>query len=138
MEEAPGFVAWFNAHVSRGITAPLFWSVNYTGLGITVAVVIVEWLAGSPASAYLAIAWLSCLMFGNALFHLAGALADRAYVPGLVTALLLYLPFFAWVVVRALQERRVRATGVAASVLLGAAPMLAHGYLILFRGERLF
>jgi hypothetical protein len=28
LEEVPGFVAWFNAHVPRGITQPLFWSVN--------------------------------------------------------------------------------------------------------------
>ena len=137
-EEAPGFVAWFNAHVERDISEPLFWSVNYTALGITIAVVAAEWMSGSVPSAYLAVAWLSCLMFANALFHVAGALVDRAYVPGLVTAVLLYLPFFTWVVARAVRLRRLRRGGVAVAALLGAAPMLAHGYLVLFRGSRLF
>jgi hypothetical protein len=30
LEESPGFVPWFNAHVTRGITAELFWTVNAT------------------------------------------------------------------------------------------------------------
>jgi hypothetical protein len=138
LEESPGFVAWFNAHVARGITTPLFWSVNYTALAITIVVVLVDWLGASAPTAYVAIAWFGCLMFANALFHIAGALADGAYMPGLVTAVLLYLPYFGLVVGRAVEERRLRAGAVAAATLLGALPMLAHGYLIVFRGDRLF
>jgi hypothetical protein len=138
MEEAPGFVTWFNAHVDRGISDSLFWSVNYTALAITIAVVILEWLSGTALSASVAIAWLSFLMFANALLHLAGALVDRAYMPGLVTALLLYLPFYGWVISRAIQMRRLPSGAVATVALLGALPMLAHGYLIIFRGSRLF
>ena len=138
VEEAPGVVAWFNAHVDRGITPSLFWTVNFTALGITIAVVLLEWLSPTALSAGVAIAWLSFLMLANAVLHLTGALVDRAYVPGLVTALLLYLPFYGWVVARAIQSRRVPRDAVAAATLLGALPMLAHGYLILFRGGRLF
>jgi hypothetical protein len=137
-EEGPDFVPWFNAHVDRGITEPLFWSVNYTALGITIAVVALEWLSGSALSAALVIAWLSCLMFANALFHLAGALVDWGYVPGLVTALLLYLPFYGWVVASTLRTRRLPRGALAAAAVSGALPMLAHGYLILFWGSRLF
>jgi hypothetical protein len=137
-EEAPRFVPWFNAHVARGITQPLFWSVNYSALGITIAVVLLEWLVGGVASALLVVAWLSCLMWANALFHLTGALVDRAYVPGLVTALLLYLSYHAWIVARILAERRLAWRAVVVAGLLGAAPMLVHGWLILFRGRRLF
>jgi hypothetical protein len=138
MEEAPGFVTWFNAHVARGISDSLFWTVNYTALAITIAVVLLEWLSSTALSASLVIAWLSFLMFANALLHLAGALVDRAYMPGLVTALLLYLPFYGWVVSRALQMRRLPRSAVATAAVLGAVPMLAHGYLIIFRGSRLF
>src|SRR3712207_108115 len=74
LEEGPGFVAWFNAHVARGITAELFWTVNYTALGITALVVAVEWLGQGPVSAAIAVAWLSFLMFANALLHIAGSL----------------------------------------------------------------
>ena len=138
LEEAPSFVAWFNAHVSRGITAPLFWTVNLTGLAITIAVVIIDWFSGSAISATLAVAWLSLLMFANALFHLVAAIVDRSYVPGLVTAIVLYLPFYTWLVARVLQSRRLPRAAVGIAAIVGSLPMLAHGYLIVFRGSRLF
>ena len=138
LEEAPGFVEWFNAHVARGITMPLFWSVNYTALAITVLVVAIEWWSASAVSAALVVAWLSCLMLANALFHVAGAVVDRAYMPGVITALVLYLPYYALVVRRVVGDRRLPSRSVAVAALLGAAPMLAHGYLIVFRGSRLF
>ena len=77
-------------------------------------------------------------MLANALFHMAGALADRAYMPGLVTALSLYVPFYTWVVLHLLRTVRLRVGPVVATALLGALPMLIHGYLIVFRGSRLF
>jgi hypothetical protein len=45
LEESPGFVRWFNAHVTQGITADLFWTVNATGLVITILVCL---LSGPP------------------------------------------------------------------------------------------
>jgi hypothetical protein len=137
-EEGPTFVTWFNAHVARGITEPLFWSVNFTALAITAAVVVLEWLSGSTFSAALAVAWLSLLMFANAVFHGIAAVVDGAYVPGLVTAMLLYLPFYAWVVARVVQLRRLPRSAVVALAAAGALPMFVHGYLIVFRGSRLF
>jgi hypothetical protein len=138
LEEGPGFVAWFNSHVARGITPELFWSVNYSALGITAAVVALEWVSESPVSTAVAVVWLSFLMLANAAFHIAGTLADGTYMPGVITAVLLYLPFYAWVVARAVRARRLPPGVVAAAALAGSAPMLIHGYLILFRGSRLF
>jgi hypothetical protein len=138
LEEGPGFVTWFNAHVARGITESLFWTVNYTALAVTIGVVMLEWLSRSAVSATVVIAWFSFLMFANALFHLVGALVDRAYMPGLVTALLLYLPFYAWVAMSTFRMRRMPGSVMATAALIGALPMLTHGYLIIFRGSRLF
>lgn len=138
LEEGPGFVEWFNAHVARGITEPLFWQVNLTGLAITVAVVALEWVSPSPFSAVALVAWFSFLMLANAALHVVGALYDRAYVPGLVTAVVLYLPFGVWLLRRIVQSRRLHGITVATAAVLGALPMLVHGYLIIFRGSRLF
>ena len=138
VEEAPGFVAWFNAHVARGITSGLFWRVNISALVITLIVVVVEWLSRTMGALLLAIAWVSFLMLANAVLHVAGAFVDRQYVPGLATAVLLYLPYSAWLFRKAVQSRRVKVTGLVAAALLGALPMLIHGYLIIFRGSRLF
>jgi hypothetical protein len=138
LEEGPGFVEWFNAHVARGITDALFWQVNLTALAITIVVVAVEWVSPSPFSAVALVAWFSFLMLANAILHVVGSLHDRAYVPGLVTAVALYLPFGVWLLRQMVRSRRLRAGTVAAAAVLGALPMLVHGYLIIFRGSRLF
>ena len=138
LEESPGFVGWFNAHVARGITPGLFWAVNLTALFITLAFVAFEWLSRTPLSLAAALAWLGFLFFANALFHAAGAFVDRRYVPGLVTAVLLYLPYYVWLCVRALKSRRVTAAALLTAAVPCSLPMLIHGYLILFRGDRLF
>lgn len=136
-EEAPGFVPWFNAHVARGITQETFSQVNMIALVITVIVSLIAWIDVSNGSVIANVAWLSLLMGANALLHIGGSIVDRAYVPGVATAIALYLPYYVLVLLRA------RRCGVPGSVLLvtsvaGAIPMLAHGYLILFRGSRLF
>jgi hypothetical protein len=77
-------------------------------------------------------------MLTNALFHITGAIVDRGYVPGLATAIFLYLPYCAWVAKQVLSDRRVGPTLVAAVAALGAVPMAVHGYRILFLGTRLF
>ncbi|MGK2935936.1 MAG: HXXEE domain-containing protein [Gemmatimonadaceae bacterium] len=137
-EEAPGFVAWANAHIDRDITQAAFWTVNITGLLITLGVVLFEWLSRSKASAIVALAWLGFVMVGNAVLHTAGAIVDRSYAPGVITALLLYVPFSALVIARVVRTRRLSRTAAAVAVVIGALPMLAHGYMILFRGTRLF
>jgi hypothetical protein len=63
---------------------------------------------------------------------------DGAYVPGLITAVMLYLPFSVWLLRRVVQSRRLPGVAVATIAVLGALPMLVHGYLIVFRGSRLF
>ncbi len=138
LEESNGFVPWFNAHVARGISEPMFWSVNFTALAITVAVVAIEWFSESPPSALLVGMWLGFLMLANALFHIAGALHDGAYMPGLITAVLLYLPFCGAVAWQLGAERRVSPVALATAAAIGALPMLMHGYLIVFRHSRLF
>lgn len=138
LEESPGFVSWFNTHVARGITPDLFWTVNVTGLAITLFVVFACRASDSTATVLLAVAWLSFLMLTNAVFHVTGAVVDRGYVPGLGTAIFLYLPYCGWIAWRVLRDRRIAPGFVAAAAALGAIPMAVHGYRILFLGSRLF
>lgn len=138
LEESPGFVAWFNSHAEPDITQSLFWTVNLYGLVITLVVVGAEWATRSAASLLVAAAWLGGLMFANAIFHVAGGILDRRYVPGLLTAALLYVPFYSWFFVQAVRSRRAHVAALLAAAVVGALPMLAHGYMILLRGSRLF
>jgi hypothetical protein len=138
LEESPGFVTWFNARVTPDITQATFWAVNATALLITVAVTLGFQIARSPAAALVVVAWLSLLMLANAVFHITAAIVDQEYVPGLVTAVVLYLPFVAWVTTQLLRSHQVTAGMVAAAAVLGAIPMAVHGYRIVFLGSRLF
>ena len=138
LEESPGFVPWFNAHVARGITAELFWTVNATALLITVLLVLVFRASQSAVASVILVAWLSFLMLTNAIFHITGAIVDRGYVPGLATAVLLYLPYCGWVAAEVVRNRRVAPGLLAAAAVVGGIPMAVHGYRILFLGTRLF
>jgi hypothetical protein len=138
LEEAPGFVPWFNAHVSRGISDQLFWAVNLAGLAITVGVSVAFWAEQSAATAVIAVVWFSFLMLANALFHFTGAIVDQGYVPGLITAICLYIPYWIWIA-RGIIRRQLVAPGLfVGAALIGAIPMAVHGYRILFLGGRLF
>ena len=138
LEEAPGFVVWFNAHVDRGISDRLFWRVNLSALIITVLVAGANWVRISAGTLAIAVAWLGFLMAANALFHVTGAAVDRAYMPGLVTAVLLYVPYFALLVTRIVRSGALHPVIAALVAAIGALPMLVHGYRIVFLGTRLF
>jgi len=138
LEESPGFVAWFNAHVSRSITSGLFWSVNITALVITIVIVAIELFMPSLFSASLIVLWLSFLMLANAIFHIAGSLTDQNYMPGLITAIVLYIPYYFGVIMRIMKKRKSHIGLLIASGISGSLPMLIHGYMILFLGDRLF
>jgi hypothetical protein len=77
-------------------------------------------------------------MLANAIFHITGAIVDSRYMPGLVTAVILYLPYYFLVLGKLLQKRRLKLLPAIVFILLGSVLMLIHGYLILFRGSRLF
>lgn len=137
VEEAPGFVAWFNSLVPRGITQNTFLAVNAVAFAITILVVFLVEVSPDPASGLLLAAWVGFLMLANGVLHIVGTLAHARYCPGVVTGTLLYLPYVL-LLRRIVQDRRVSPAAVLGVAALGALPMLVHGYLIVFRASRLF
>jgi hypothetical protein len=77
-------------------------------------------------------------MLTNAIFHMVGAVVDRGYVPGLASAILLYLPYCAWVALHILRGRHLASGALTVATVLGGIPMAVHGYRILFLGSRFF
>lgn len=138
MEEAPGFVAWFNSLVPRGITQNLFLTVNAVALTITVLIVLLVVASPEPASGLVLAAWVGFLMLANGIFHLVGAIAHARYCPGVVTGTLLYLPYGVLLLRKISRDLEVQPVAVLGVAALGAVPMLVHGYLIVFRASRLF
>lgn len=56
----------------------------------------------------------------------------------MVTGTLVYLPYGVLLLRAIARDLRVRPAAVVGAAVIGALPMLAHGYLIVFRGSRLF
>jgi len=138
LEEAPGFVAWFNSLVPRGIAQDLFLTVNAVALTITVLIALLVMAAPNAASGLILAAWVGFLMLANGLFHLVGTIAHARYCPGVITGTVLYIPFGILLLRRIIRDLDLRPLLVLGTAALGAVPMLAHGYLIVFRASRLF
>ena len=138
LEEAPGFVAWFNSLVPRGISQNLFLTVNAVALTVTVVIVLLVAASPDPASGLVLAAWVGFLMLANGVLHLVGTIAHGRYCPGVVTGTLLYLPYGALLLRRIVRDLELSPRVVVGIAALGGAPMLVHGYLIVFRASRLF
>lgn len=138
IEEAPTFVPWFNSIVEPDISQATFLTVNGVGFLITVALSGALAATRSPAIAVVDLAWLGFLFFANALLHLTATVVLDRYSPGAITAACLYLPYFALLFAAAVRRLRVGWSVALLAAVLGALPMAAHAYLIVFRGSRLF
>ena len=137
-EEAPTFVQWFNAHVEPDITWRNFVTVTAIGFGITLLVAVPLAVSPGRVNGLFAVAWVGCVMFANAIFHIVAAIVDGGYAPGVATAALLYLPVSLLLFGAVRAQCVIPATTVAAVALVAGMPMVWHGWLIVFRGSRLF
>jgi len=68
--------------------------VNAGGFVVTAALAGVAALSCSRDAIVLMLAWLSFLMFGNAILHVGATVVLGRYSPGVITSVVLYLPFF--------------------------------------------
>lgn len=138
LEEAPGFVVWFNSLVPRGISQNQFLTVN--AVALTVTVVIALLVAASPdrVPGFVLAAWVGFLLLANGVLHLVGTIAHARYCPGVVTGTLLYLPYGVLLLRQIVRDLQLSPGMVFGTAALGGLPMLVHGYLIVFRASRLF
>ena len=138
VEEAPTFVNWFNSLVEPNITPRIFLQVNVSVLVITIVLSLLFALSKEKAAAMLFLSWLSLFMFANAIFHIIATLVHARYSPGTVTAVTLYLPYFFWFLSCLHRDFAMNRAAAIAVIFVGSLPMVAHGYLIVFEGSRLF
>jgi hypothetical protein len=121
-EEAPGFTAWAQRNASPRYTARDFWRNNALGMAMT--------LAATPLVArsrdrrllypYYAAVLTQQALF-NPIFHAGTTVAFREYSPGLVSALVLFIPLWDRATRAALREGLVTRRGVALSIATAGA-----------------
>jgi hypothetical protein len=136
-EEAPGLVAWLNRRVEPDLTMSGFFAINAIGLAVTVLLAVPSVRSRSHALGLALIAWLSFVMLTNGLLHLTASLAFREYVPGTVTAGVLYLPFFAAAIVTIIRNFEIRPRAAILAAAIGAVPMVVQGIGMLAVGRRM-
>lgn len=138
IEEAPGFVEWINHLVDRNITQSLFLSVNMTGFIITAILSLLTAYTKDKTITIVTLAWLGFFMFGNALLHITATILYQLYSPGIITSIILYLPFILWYAWLLNKKTEITSTTIAVTILIGAIPMMIHGYMIIFEGTTIF
>lgn len=91
LEEVPGFAAWASAHFAPMSSA--WFILSHVPLFAFAGVVTARASRPDPPRVAVWGAWVLASALGaNAIFHMGATLAFGEYSPGLVTAVLLYVP----------------------------------------------
>jgi hypothetical protein len=137
-EEAPAFVPWINSLIEPDLNQRAFLGVNAGCFVISLVVSLALAATGERGAGLLSLAWFGFLFLANGIFHLVATVVHGRYSPGAVTAAALYLPYSALLFAYLVRRLRIAPAAAALATVLGALPMMVHGYLIVFRGSRLF
>lgn len=138
LEEAPGFVEWANSYVDQDISQGFFLSINFFVLGVTSAVALIVWFSPTSFSASISTLWLSFMMLANGGLHVFAGILEQNYVPGLVTAVLLYIPYYLLLMTQLVRKKFLSPGTVIVLTLIGSVPMCIQGYRVFFLGTRLW
>jgi uncharacterized protein with HXXEE motif len=114
-----GFPAWIGTVVGAPLPPAGFLAIN--GAAIVLAIVGVRAAVARESAGWIAIA-LATIALVNTAAHLAGSLLTRTYSPGLVSAVVLYVPLGSLTMIRAAEQAdgSLMRRGVAAGLLLHA------------------
>lgn len=123
-EYATGFPDWVTHTLGRSMTGGAFLANNT--LFMAILLTLTAWAAWrpSPVSAFALLSWASGNLFWNSIFHIVTTALYGRWSPGLLTAMLLYLPISLLVARAALRERVLRRGAFTAAVCIGGAFML--------------
>jgi len=119
VEEWPQFTRWAQTYASGQFTRRDYNAIHVAGVFASVLGATLVWLFPNPAVVLL----FSTFLFApsacfNALFHAGASLLTQTYCPGVVTAILIYLPLFILLIERAYAERLLTPLTLAASLLV--------------------
>ncbi|MBC8346162.1 MAG: HXXEE domain-containing protein [Candidatus Marinimicrobia bacterium] len=88
-------------------------------MAITLVYIILHFIVENKASAKSVILFLMATQVNNMIFHTGGTIVFQDFSPGLITAILLYIPVNIVIAQRALQERWVTKRSLIVIFLLG-------------------
>jgi len=113
LEEFPRFISWAQRYASPEFTKSDYLKIHIAGIiGAFIAAAVVFYFPNRTVIFLFLTFMFTPAVFFNALFHSGAALYFRAYCPGVITALLLYLPLY-WFVSRLAYRERLISTRLA-------------------------
>ena len=123
-EASAGFPDWMRDRIAPGFTTASFVTLNTVAMAILVSLTACVTMTGGRVGVWPYFALASALMLWNALVHVGATLYFQSYAPGVGTALLVYLPAFAFLVRTATRDGLL-ATGARTSALATGAALHA-------------
>ena len=128
-ETSAGFPDWMRERIAPGFTTASFVTVNTVVMATLLTLTACVSVTGGRVGVWPYFALASALMLWNALVHVGATLYFGSYAPGVATALLVYLPAFAFLVRTATRDgvlpTGARTTALATGAALHAALGLA-------------
>jgi hypothetical protein len=121
-EEYPRFVRWAQQHASPAYTLREYRRVHAFG-GLS-SLAIATFLFFFPESVFVILAFEFAIAPGllcNALFHSGASIVTRSYCPGVVSALVVYIPVFVTISVAAIRRGLITTDGLAGTALIALA-----------------
>ena len=96
LEEHPRFTLWAQRYINPNFTRQHYLKVHLSGIvGFAISAFLL-WLFPTQSLVFLFFAFmLTPAFFCNVFFHAGATLAYRSYSPGLITAIVIYLPLYA-------------------------------------------
>jgi hypothetical protein len=117
VEEWPRFTRWAQTHASEQFTRRDYTAIHIAGIFASVLGATHRVAIPNPAVVLLFFTFLlapsACF---NTLFHAGASVLTRTYCPGVVTAVLIYLPLFILLIEHVYAERLLTTFALAASL----------------------
>lgn len=105
LEESPGFTGWAKRHASPRFTQRDYNVIHTAGVAASLlAALIVSHFPNRPVIlVFFTFVFEPSVLF-NAVFHVGASVLTRSYCPGMITAVVIYLPLFALITDLAYKE----------------------------------
>jgi len=128
LEEFWRFPLWASTHFAPGFTTHRFVVANAVIMVVLLGLTALVSAVRERAVDFVYFCWLAGQLFHNALFHMGTTAYFGVYSPGLLSAILLYLPVCYCVARAAYREARIDNAEGAAALVVGAAGMFSLVY----------
>ena len=119
-----GFPAWVALVVERPVPETAFVAIN--AVALMLLIIGLRAATHAEANGWIAVA-VATIMLVNTLFHLGGAALTSSYSPGLISAVILYVPLGSLTMIRALDQasRSQLARGMQIGLVIHAIVFIA-------------